>query len=98
MQIDFAWDPDKERQNIRKHRIDFRRAATVFRDPQQLVIYDEEHSDTEDRWITIGIDASGIVQVVVHTAEEIDVDRLRIRIISARRADSPEVRQYQGEL
>lgn len=98
MQIDFDWDPDKERQNIRKHRIDFRRAASVFRDPNQIVIYDEAHSESEDRWVTIGVDNSGVLRVVVHTAEHLDVDLLRIRIISARKAEWPEIRQYQGDL
>lgn len=97
MQIDFDWDPDKERQNIRKHRIDFRRAASIFRDPNQIVIYDEEHSDSEDRWITIGLDAGGVLRVVVHTAQQMGADLLRIRIISARKAELPEIRQYRGD-
>ena len=54
MRYEFDWDPVKERQNIRKHHVSFRQAATVFRDPNQLSIYDEEHSEEEDRWITMG--------------------------------------------
>lgn len=97
MQIDFDWGTDKERRNIRRHRLDFRRAASIFRDPNQIVIYDDEHSDFEERWITIGIDSGGVLRVVVHTVEQIDNDTLKIRIISARKAESPEIRQYRGD-
>jgi hypothetical protein len=49
MRYNFDWDPNKERQNIRKHKLAFRRAATVFRDPNHISIYEEAHSDAEDR-------------------------------------------------
>ncbi|NES02402.1 MAG: BrnT family toxin [Okeania sp. SIO2F4] len=48
----FDWNPAKEKQNIRKHKLNFRLASTIFRDSYQLTIYDEEHSQNEDRWIT----------------------------------------------
>lgn len=91
----FEWDPVKERANIHEHKVSFRRAATVFRDPNQLSIYDEEHSEYEDRWITMGVDSSGILRGVVHTFEQVDEDLCEIRIISARKATSREARQYQ---
>jgi len=92
----FEWDPEKEKTNIRKHKVSFRRAATVFRDPNQLSIYDEEHSEYEDRWITMGIDDRGVLQVVVHTFKQVEENLSEIRIISARKATSRELRQYQG--
>lgn len=95
MHYNFDWDPAKEKQNIRKHKIAFRRAATVFRDPNQLSIYDEEHSEDEDRWITIGIDSGGILRVVIHTFEQVDEDLCEIRIVSARKATSAEANQYR---
>ena len=52
MNYSFDWDPAKEKKNIRKHHIAFRRAATVFRDSNQISIFDEVHSENEDRWIT----------------------------------------------
>jgi uncharacterized DUF497 family protein len=73
----------------------FRRAATVFRDPYQLSLYDEEHSEDEDRWITIGIDNTGILQVVIHTFEQVGVNLSEIRIISARKAVKREIEQYR---
>ncbi len=70
-------------------------ASTVFRDSYQLTIYDEEHSQDEDRWITIGLDETGILRVVVHTFEEIDRFSCMIRIISARKANFNETQAYQ---
>jgi uncharacterized DUF497 family protein len=90
----FDWDPAKERTNISKHKVSFQRAASVFRDPQQLSIYDEDHSEGEDRWITIGIDSGGVLRVVVHTFEQIEEGLCEIRIISARKAVSRETTEY----
>ena len=90
----FDWDPEKEVLNIRKHRISFRRAATTFRDPNQLTLYDEEHSKTEDRWVTVGLDGTGTLRVVVHTFGQVDEDLCEIRIISARKATKREAEQY----
>ena len=44
----FEWDPNKARLNQVKHGISFEEAATVFRDPQALSIFDDEHSSNED--------------------------------------------------
>jgi uncharacterized DUF497 family protein len=91
----FAWDPSKAKDNLRNHRISFERAATIFRDPQALSIFDTAHSHEEDRWITLGLDRSGSVLVVVHTFHQIDAVSCHIRIISAWRATAKETRQYQ---
>jgi hypothetical protein len=91
----FDWDPAKERANVTKHNVTFRKAATVFRDASQLSVYDEEHSEQEDRWATVGIDSSGVLRVVVHTFRHIDSDLCEIRIISARKATGREERQYR---
>ncbi len=95
MRYRFEWDPAKEKANARKHNVSFRRATTVFRDPNQLSIYDDEHSDREDRWVTMGIDDSGVLRVVVHTFKQVYEDECEIRIISARKATSRESEQYQ---
>jgi len=57
-------------------------------------VYDEEHSAFEDRWITIGVDQSGILRVVVHTFEQVDPNTYEIRMISARKATRKEENQY----
>ena len=68
----FEWDPHKARSNQVKHGISFEEAATVFRDPQALSIFDDEHSSNEDRWITIGISNVGRLVVICHTFQKKD--------------------------
>ena len=95
MRYNFDWDQVKEKQNIRKHKINFRLASTVFRDPYQLTLYDEEHSQDEERWITLGLDETGILRVIIHTFEQMNQDSYLIRIISARKATFNEQQNYQ---
>ena len=95
MRYRFDWDPTKEASNVRKHGVSFRRGASVFRDPNQLSLYDEEHSETEDRWVTMGIDSGGVLRVVIHTFEQVDQESIEIRIISARKATKSEAEQYR---
>lgn len=87
----YEWDPTKARTNLRKHGIDFADAATVFSDDSALTIPDE-YPD-EERFATIGMDALGRILVVVFTWRG-----QHIRIISARKAESHERRQYEGKL
>lgn len=95
MLYNFEWNPDKAKQNIHNHKISFERAVSIFRDSYAISIFDDEHSQHEDRWITIGIDVSGILLVVSHTFREIDTLRCNIRIISARKATKSERKQYE---
>jgi hypothetical protein len=90
----FDWDPKKASLNLRNHSVGFERAATIFMDPRAGSIPDEEHSEEEERWVTIGLDASGKLLVVVHTFEEKDPTRCKIRLISARKATKKEAGQY----
>jgi uncharacterized protein len=55
----FEWDPIKAKENLRKHRISFDRAAEVFLDPRAISISDEEHSEHEERWVSLGKDRRG---------------------------------------
>jgi uncharacterized DUF497 family protein len=86
-----VWDPAKALLNEQKHGVNFEEAATVFRDPLLLVQPDVEHSQVEERWIALGMSARQLLLVVIHT----ESDRT-IRIISARRAELKERRQYEG--
>jgi uncharacterized protein len=70
-------------------------SQTVLRDPLALTIYDAEHSDDEDRWITLGRAENGQLIVVAHTWHTTEPAKIRLRIISARHADPGEVRDYQ---
>ena len=94
MNYDFEWDPDKASLNHQKHGVDFDRAATVFRDPRAVSVFDTAHSKTEDRWITLGVSAGGGLLVVHHTFEEMNENTIRIRIFSSRKATKNEAGQY----
>ncbi|MEI8242478.1 MAG: BrnT family toxin [bacterium] len=96
MKYDFAWDPVKAKANRQKHGVDFEHAATVFRDPKAISVFDDTHSNAEDRWITLGISAGGGLFAVHHTFEEIDENTIRIRIFSSRKATKNETAQYRG--
>ncbi|HEY7642942.1 MAG TPA: BrnT family toxin [Steroidobacteraceae bacterium] len=91
----FDWDIDKALANWHKHGMSFEMAATVFGDPLALTRYDSEHSQSEERWVTLGLAGTGQLVVVVHTFEELPGDA-RIRIISARYATASERRQYES--
>lgn len=94
---EFDWDPVKAQANFSKHGIDFERAAAVFLDPLAVTIPDEEHSETEQRWITLGKDAVGHDVLVVHTFEWLPDDRGRVRLISARKPTKAEMRHYEEQ-
>lgn len=92
---DFGWDAKKARSNLKKHGVSFPLATSVFRDALAVTIFDDEHSEDEDRWVTLGRAENGQVLVVVHTAEETGHSEVHIRIISARCADRDEMRDYE---
>jgi uncharacterized DUF497 family protein len=94
-QSHFEWDPAKARQNAKKHRITFERGATVFLDPNALSLFDEQHSEEEERWITLGLDQTGVLLVISHTYHEETENSARVRLISARKATRNETKQYQ---
>lgn len=95
MRYDFEWDSKKASNNLRKHKISFERAATIFRDPNLLSIPDEEHSEFEERWITMGLDGNEVLLVISHKFADINTEVSRIRIISARKATTSEAEQYE---
>ena len=88
----FEWDDTKEQINIKKHGMKFKTALLVFEDENRIEMYDKEHSDDEDRFITIGmINDTAVVTVaaVVYTERG-----EAIRIISARTATKKEQEMY----
>ena len=94
-QYEFEWDTAKARENAKKHRVTFDRAATVFLDPNALSLFDEQHSEDEERWITLGLDHTGTLLVICHTYRGKTETSARVRLISARRATKNEVKQYE---
>ena len=95
MRYTFEWDPVKARDNLKKHRISFDRAAEVILDPLTFSIPDEEHSEDEERWVSMGKDRRGNVLILIHTFLEASAEECRIRIISARKANKRETRQCE---
>lgn len=96
MQYDFEWDPAKAQENLGKHGVRFREAATVFRDPLALTLFDADHSNGEERWVTVGISALGRILVVCHTYRAEALTSATIRIYSSRKAEKREIDQYTG--
>jgi len=94
MQYNFEWDPAKARSNLRDHKVSFERASQVFLDPNMLSIEDEEHSEDEDRWITMGLDKNSILLVVCHTFRDAGPTNYNIRLISARKPTRKEAKAY----
>lgn len=88
----FAWDPKKNRLNRRKHGVSFESAVRVFQDPG-AVSYIERIVDGEERWHTLGLAGNVVVLLVIHAVEEENGEE-KIRIISARKADSRERSLY----
>jgi len=89
----FEWDETKNRINIIKHGVSFKEAETVFDDENALVLFDENHSLNEDRFIIIGMDVFYRELTVCHCYRE---DGDVIRIISARKATKNEIDRYFG--
>ncbi len=95
MRYTFEWDPNKARSNLQKHKVSFEHAAEIFLDPLAISIFDEEHSDEEERWITMGKDSHEAVLVMIHTFREVAVNEWLVRIISTWKATKNEIRQYE---
>ncbi len=96
MRYIFEWDATKACSNIKKHGIAFDEAATIFMDSRMLSLFDSEHNQDEERWITLGISSLGRLLVVCHTfrKEDFESESAAIRIYSARKASKHEQKQY----
>lgn len=96
---EFDWDEDKADINLRKHGVEFLQAMTVLDDPLAMTFYDTEHSEDEDRWVSVGRSSQGALLLVIHTFVATGPSSALVRIISARPAVKRERRQYeQGAL
>jgi len=94
-EIRIEWDPRKAAENRRKHGVSFSEAESVFADENALLMDDPFHSDGEDRFLLLGLSSGLRILVVVHCYREEDAV---IRLISARRANAHERRQYDERL
>lgn len=89
--MEWTWDQDKNRDNLRKHGVTFEEAALVFEGPNMTL---DDPYPNEQRYRTIGY-AGPTILTVVHTWEQTEEGRLHGRIISARRATSHERAHYE---
>jgi uncharacterized DUF497 family protein len=92
-EIEFTWDAKKAKSNLLKHGVSFEEASTIFYDEEAELIFDPEHSHSEDRFIMLGLSTSLRMLVVCHCYLE---SQSVIRIISARKATKKEAKQYRG--
>ncbi len=90
--IQFEWDPRKAQANLRKHKVSFEDAQSVFSDEHALLIDDPDHSKEEDRFVLLGLSQGLRLLVVVHCYR---AEGRVIRIISARKADTDEQSVYR---
>lgn len=91
--MEFEWDPKKEAKNIRRHKVTFSEAATVFGDTLSITVPDPDHSEEEDRYIIIGLSQRHRLLMVSHTERG-----ERTRIISARPLTLSEREAYEEEI
>ncbi|OHB86656.1 MAG: hypothetical protein A3D13_03890 [Planctomycetes bacterium RIFCSPHIGHO2_02_FULL_40_12] len=89
--MEFEWDREKAKRNLRKHKVSFDEAMTVFYDPLSATFDDPDHSTDEERLITIGYSSRSRLLVVSHTERG-----KTIRIINARPATAHERKRHEG--
>jgi uncharacterized DUF497 family protein len=90
MKLNFEWNEKKAKANLKKHKVSFDEATTLFLDPFSITIPASDHSLNEQRYIDIGSSENGRVLVVVYTERGSN-----IRIISCRKATSSERKLYK---
>ena len=88
--MQFEWNREKAKENLKKHRVGFEEAVTVFLDPLSITNPDPDHSSYEQRFIDIGRSDNGHILVVVYTERG-----SKIRIISCRKATPSERQVYE---
>ena len=90
-ELRFEWDNAKNRENLKKHGIPFEEAQTIFLDENAIRFFDPDHSHDEDRFIMLGMIFKLRVLVVCHRYRK---NETVIRIISARKANKHEAKNY----
>ncbi|NOZ68377.1 MAG: BrnT family toxin [Deferribacteres bacterium] len=91
--LGFSWDNRKNKVNQKKHGISFEEAQTVFFDENAIEFFDPDHSESEERFLMLGLSYRLRILVVCYCFRESDSE---IRIISARKATKKEQKVYRG--
>ena len=89
--LEFEWDESKNISNQKKHGVSFEEAKTIFLDELARLIPDPDGSEGEERFILMGVSSQSSLLTVCHCERGLDT----IRIISARKADKQERKQYE---
>jgi len=89
--LHFEWDENKNISNQKKHGVSFDEAKSVFADSLGRLISDPDHSEDEDRFILMGVSSQLRLLIVCHCERHPNA----IRIISARKAEKSERKQYE---
>ena len=90
-EIFFSWDKNKAKQNIKKHKVSFEEASTVFYDEKAIEYFDTVHSKSEERFLMLGLSGHLRILVVSYCVRK---NGSEIRIISARKATQNEGKIY----
>lgn len=90
MNLTFEWNEEKAKENLKKHKVSFEEAKTVFNDPFLMTFPDIEHSEDEKRYINLGSSSKRRVLIVIHTERDEN-----IRIIGCRKATTKERSTYE---
>ncbi len=90
--LTFEFDPAKAASNVKKHGVSFDEATTVFDDPLSSTLHDDQHSDDEDRLVTVGLSSRQRLLFILYTETD-----SRIRLIGARPVTATERRQYEQD-
>jgi uncharacterized protein len=98
IQVQFTWDPSKAAGNLKRHKVSFEEAKTVFDDVDHIARRDDDNADAEARVTVLGFSSHArLLFVVAFEVEVSDDGEELIRIIGARRATAQEEIQYATE-
>ena len=92
MIVEFEWEESNKHKSLLKHGITNQEAETTFDDPQKIILFDEKHSDMEDRYICIGKSDLGNILYTAFTFRN-----GKVRIISTRPANKKNIANYETE-
>ena len=90
-EMKFEWDLNKALTNVKKHGVSFEEASTVFDDENAILFDDPDHSESEERFMLLGLSIEANMLIVCHCVRK---EGSIIRIVSARRATKSETKQY----
>ena len=95
MKLIFEWDINKDKLNLKKHKVGFEESKEVFLDDFAVTFRDVRYSKDEERFIIIGLSSKQRMLLVVHTERNSLGNSVIIRIISCRKATKAERRIYE---